>query len=246
MLGLRLQKMNRKRKPKGRGIQQTSQPIMYSLTFLSLLAFIPFSFAHSTFYSKKVECASAPPVLSYHVHIVYDLYDDTQVQEAMALRESAREVFAPLLGTDCDGRYDNGRLCMIDDHEFNTTLAGGPFPSGEWSLFTPVSYLSQVYPWFMQHHRSLSFLLHPNTGCEYEDHSIWAAWLGQPWPLNMGIFTEGQQTNEFNATRGDTGNPVCLPQHAVCGSKSQGGPQGACCQKLTCLCFTENCYCDSA
>ena len=35
-----------------------------------------------------------------------------------------------MLGPDCDGRYDNGRLCMITDHPLNQTLDGGPFPAG--------------------------------------------------------------------------------------------------------------------
>lgn len=47
-------------------------------------------------------------------------------------------------GADCDGRYDEGRLCLIYDHDINSTLDGGPFPSGEWSMFTPVSYYAQV------------------------------------------------------------------------------------------------------
>lgn len=41
-------------------------------------------------------------------------------------------------------------------------------------------------------------LLHPNTGYEYEDHSIWAMWAGQPWPLDMSIFEQGTQTNEVD------------------------------------------------
>jgi hypothetical protein len=36
-----------------------------------------------------------------------------------------------MLGPDCDGRYDNGRLCMITDHPLNETLDGGPFPAGD-------------------------------------------------------------------------------------------------------------------
>ena len=40
-------------------------------------------------------------------------------------------------------------------------------------------------------------LVHPNTGYEYEDHSIWSMWAGQQWPLDMSIFEEGTQTNEF-------------------------------------------------
>jgi aromatic ring-cleaving dioxygenase len=44
---------------------------------------------------------------------------------------------------------------------------------------------------------NLSLLVHPNTGYEYEDHSTWAMWAGQPWPLDMSIFDKETQTNEF-------------------------------------------------
>ena len=40
-------------------------------------------------------------------------------------------------------------------------------------------------------------LLHPNSGYEYEDHSIWAMWAGEQWPLDMSIFEKETQTNEF-------------------------------------------------
>ena len=45
-------------------------------------------------------------------------------------------------GPDCDNLFDNGRLCFIMDHPLNTST--DPFPSGEWSLFTPVDYYAQV------------------------------------------------------------------------------------------------------
>jgi aromatic ring-cleaving dioxygenase len=31
----------------------------------------------------------------------------------------------------------------------------------------------------------LSVLIHPNTGCEYEDHGKWTLWGGQPWQIDM-------------------------------------------------------------
>ena len=40
---------------------------------------------------------------------------------------------------------DNGKLCMIYDHELDITL--GPFPIGEWSMFVPTHYMSRVLPW---------------------------------------------------------------------------------------------------
>lgn len=154
-----------------------------------------------------------PGIISWHVHIAYTLFNPDVVYRALALREKARAAFKPFLGPDCPGRYDYGYLCFIDDHDFkNTTLIGGPFVSGEWSIFIPLGYYDLVVPWMLQNRGEFSMIVHPNTGYEYEDHSIWAQWAGQPWPLDMTIFQQGNQTNEFGHYPGDPDNPLCLSQ----------------------------------
>jgi len=191
------------------------------------------------------DCNTAAPILSYHVHIVYDCMSSSQVSRAVALQRLARKRFAELTGPDAscasdpDCRYDNGHLAFILDHPLNTTLAGGPFPSGEWSMSVPVAYIGVVQAWLTQHYYDtsdeFSLLIHPNTGCEYEDHSKWAVWAGQPWPLNMEIFTARKQTNEFGHRRGDEGsNPTCLPEGAACGDGEGAGAAMACCGGLAC------------
>ena len=126
--------------------------------------------AHPTRYpgrASDINCSAAPAVLSYHIHVVFALTTD-QIAAATALRDAARAHFQPYLGADCTGRYDNGRLCLIFDHDINSTLDGGPFPAGEWSMFTPVTYVAPVLAWFTAHYvdtwPSFSLLLHTNTG----------------------------------------------------------------------------------
>ena len=128
-----------------------------------------------------------PPALSYHFHIVFNLSDPTALTAAEALRGESRVKFAELLGADCvatrrnSGRYDNGRLCLIYDHDISEVLSVGPFASGEWSMFVPVPYLDAVLFWFTQNYKNVptaSLLQHPNTGYAYEDHSEWAMWAG--------------------------------------------------------------------
>ena len=170
------------------------------------------------------------------------LTDAAQTERALALRDRTIEHFKPLLGTDCNGRYDEGRFCMIVDHNFTDPMSFGPFPTGEWSMFVPVSYYAQVMPWLVQNRGEFSYLIHPNTGCEYEDHDSWALWAGMKWPLNMAIFTQYTQTEEFHAVRGDSGNPICLAANDVCGSAAEG-PNGACCAGLACRCPNGNCKC---
>ena len=72
-------------------------------------------------------------------------------------------------------------MCLIYDHDIAVKLPEGPFFSGEWSMFVPVSHVNNVLMWFASHYTqvpSASLLLHPNTGYEYEDHSVWAMWAG--------------------------------------------------------------------
>ncbi len=68
--------------------------------------------------------------------------------------------------------------------------------------FTPFTY----YPWFSINRCEFSFLVHPNTGCMYEDHYSWAFWVGHPWPVDLGIFRKGVQTREEDNEIGDIYN----------------------------------------
>lgn len=226
--------------------------------FLSTLSFLAPVVSHSSFKAEEgLDCNAYPPVMSYHVHITYMLTNDAQIKEAGELREEALVAFKDLLGLDpvCrgteadpSGRYDNGRLCMIYDHELDTTL--GPFPVGEWSMFVPVHYYERVVPWYVQHRRDFSLLVHPNTGCEYEDHSKWAQWTGDKWNMDMLIFTPETQTESFNQTRGTPENPVCVSSAGMCAvgnpSELAFAPQVVCCFGLSCKCASEqsgHCFC---
>mmetsp|Transcript_11634 Transcript_11634/g.17653 ORF Transcript_11634/g.17653 Transcript_11634/m.17653 type:complete len:236 (+) Transcript_11634:90-797(+) len=230
-------------------------------TLTTLFAIINGVVSHPDRYTSSlkdtVDCDSYPTIMSYHVHITYMLTNKDQIKRAGELREEALVVFADLLGEDpvCrgtsndpSGRYDNGELCMIYDHELDVTL--GPFPVGEWSMFVPVHYYNRVVPWYVQHRGEFSLLVHPNTGCEYEDHSIWAQWSGDKWNLDMSIFTPHTQTESFNQTLGTPENPSCQPRGQVCAAGNHDSPgfapQIVCCEGMSCSCGSKEgvCYCE--
>eukprot|EP01039_Chlorochromonas_danica_P000295 gene296-317_t len=206
----------------------------------------------------NVDCSQSafPQPMSYHIHVTYKLTNQKEIADVSAFRDEAIAYFAPYLGdspvcqgTDSDpsGRYDNGRLCAIYDHDItNTTL--GPFAVGEWSFFVPVHYLNALVPWFVSHRANFTLLVHPNTGCENEDHSIWARWVGPPWNMDMSIFTPYTQTESFGQSLGTPENPTCLTRGGVCsfGQAKTYGPQVVCCAGSACICKTkdDNCYCD--
>ena len=107
---------------------------MRSAPLLLLAAAICGCDAHSTKYphvdamrkelrTKYQEDDEPPAILSWHVHITYFLTSDDHIQQALDLRQKTADHFAPYLGEECDGRYDYGYLCMINDHNFeNETL----------------------------------------------------------------------------------------------------------------------------
>jgi len=137
---------------------------------------------------------------------------------------------------------------MIYDHNLtNQTL--GPFAVGEWSLFAPVHYYQAVLPWFLMNRGNLSLLVHPNTGCEYEDHSIRAQWAGQPWQMYLDCCRPYTQTVEFGEHAGTSRNPICLQPGEVCGfgnpTANGYGPQVVCCSGSSCECPAgdSSCYC---
>lgn len=114
-------------------------------------------------------------------------------------------------------------------------------------MFVPVHYYNAVVPWFLQHRGQFDLLVHPNTGCEYEDHSIWAQWSGPAWNMDMSIFDQWTQTNEFGEYLGTDRNPSCLGAGGVCAMGSQStpgyGPQVVCCAGSACACDSAECRC---
>lgn len=56
----------------------------------------------------------------------------------------------------------------------------------EVNLFTPAQFGAFI-PWLVINRGPLSALLHPNTGDHIRDHTQRATWLGQPFPLQIGL-----------------------------------------------------------
>jgi aromatic ring-cleaving dioxygenase len=217
------------------------------LKYVLLLVLAIAVMAHPTFYlDVKQNCDETTKILSWHIHIVYTLTNPDDLKNALALRDKARVYFKDFIGPDCDHRFDTGVLCFINDHELDKVLMEGPFPSGEWSMFVPVSHFALVVPWFALNRGEFSYLVHPNTGCMWEDHSIWSFWVGQAWPIDLTIFPKHEQISEFDHEIGDNANPSCIKEFQACGNPEFKGPALACCHGYLCSCnpvTLQNCKC---
>ncbi|KAG9981778.1 hypothetical protein KCU78_g21422, partial [Aureobasidium melanogenum] len=83
----------------------------------------------------------------------------------------------------------------------------GPHPIAmfEVNLFTPAQFGAFI-PWLVINRGPLSALLHPNTGDDIRDHTQRATWLGQPFPLQIGLLRRMLQKRAEEAQNGQKTN----------------------------------------
>lgn len=53
-----------------------------------------------------------------------------------------------------------------------------------------VDVFAKVLSWFVQHHGSLSVLIHPQTGFDLRDHTSHALWLGEKKEIKAFVFPD--------------------------------------------------------
>lgn len=106
----------------------------------------------------------------FDAHIYFMQGNPEQVKYATELWERIRREFPEL------------RIYRVWDKPV------GPHPVAmfEVNVFTPEQFGAFI-PWLIIHRGPLSVLLHPNTGDDLKDHTHNASWLGQPWPLDVGM-----------------------------------------------------------
>jgi aromatic ring-cleaving dioxygenase len=163
-----------------------------SLTFNIYLGLflILYVSAHPTFYphvNRNETCFKPEPakIYSWHIHVLYWQTNEGHSKGARELRSKFIDTFRSSLGKDCDSLFHNENLCMFED----TDHPDGPFLTAQWSVFVPLENFSQTVSWIMQHRGDYDVLVHPNSGCELEDHSWWAFWGGKSWDINMDAFS---------------------------------------------------------
>jgi len=143
---------------------------------------------HPTYYkSPQNGCESYPTIYSYHIHMLFLQNNELEVQNTLQIRQEFMDHFD--VYNTCDDSawnttYPPG-ICMFEVEAIPSQYT--PFPVGEWAVFVPISNFSDTVRWTMQHRSDFSILVHPNSGCEVEDHRDWTVWGGLAWELDLSI-----------------------------------------------------------
>jgi aromatic ring-cleaving dioxygenase len=161
------------------------------IAFAILFALLVFqTLTHSTRYpgiDRNEACYKPEPakIYSWHFHVIYWQHVNEHKKGAYELRDKFATVFASKLTKPCIDLFHQDYLCMFEpDYQ-----PVGPFVTAQWSVFFLPEDFNTVVPWIMQHRGKYDVLVHPNSGCEIEDHSWWAFWGGNPWPINLDAFS---------------------------------------------------------
>jgi aromatic ring-cleaving dioxygenase len=104
-----------------------------------------------------------PEVTGYHAHV----YFDAATQPAA---ERLRDVLASRFNIEAGGFSIEPR---------------GPHPVSQFNVIFKLDQFQHVVPWLMLNRDGLDVLIHPLTDDMYDDHSIYALWLGTPVTLKL-------------------------------------------------------------
>lgn len=107
-----------------------------------------------------------PHIDGYHAHVYYGA--DTK-KTAARLRRRINARFETVLGR----WHDDAR---------------GPHPVSFYQVAFAPELFAELVPWLALNREDLSILVHPETGNDLADHSDYAMWLGDSFPLHLEVF----------------------------------------------------------
>ncbi|KAF9546887.1 hypothetical protein CPC08DRAFT_708784 [Agrocybe pediades] len=111
-------------------------------------------------------------IKEWHFHIYFHQNNVDEHDAALKLRDS-------VLRLRRDGAFIAVPLFRVN------TAPMGPHPVGSYEIWVPSETFSSVFSYLCINRGSLSILVHPITREQRRDHDTRAAWIGQPYPLDL-------------------------------------------------------------
>ncbi|HYM71533.1 MAG TPA: DOPA 4,5-dioxygenase family protein [Stellaceae bacterium] len=111
--------------------------------------------------------ADPAEIKGYHAHIYYDPAKTRDAAER--LRRGIGAVFP--------------KAVIGNWHD----EAVGPHTVSMYQVVFSVAEFAAVVPWLMLNRDGLDVLVHPLAGSAYDDHTVYAMWLGDKLPLRLDV-----------------------------------------------------------
>ena len=130
------------------------------------------------------------PLESYHIHILFSAANASQVQAALKFQLQFMTAYDLLGKANCTMTAGDPAAWATEICAFEIDWQpAGPFLTAQYSFFIPKKDVLSTIAWSVRHRGGLDVLLHPNSGCEVEDHTKWALWGGKKLQLDTSIFS---------------------------------------------------------
>jgi len=174
---------------------------------------LPPSFGNQTWKGCNFSYDPLPYVWSYHIHLMWnDLTDNSSRALQQEFHDKMVKEFFPDIKkcrflsflTDL---WNKNSVTGPANHEFAETCSfaplppGGPFFLWERGYHISPTTFHKMMPWLAanrprtpvaipfkkKHENPVAILVHPNTGCQYNDLNHWSMWAGKSKPLFYDI-----------------------------------------------------------
>ncbi len=106
---------------------------------------------------------------AYHAHVYFDA---ATIAQARAMVQEAGQLFNVPVG-------------RVHEREV------GPHPRWSCQITFSAAEFDKLVPWLDAHRNGLDLLVHGDTGDNLKDHTDYAYWLGNEWPLKLEMFRQG-------------------------------------------------------
>jgi len=142
-----------------------------------------------------VEEGGRLPTMSYHIHYTTDnssaqsdmkrFYEAFLQQFADSFPEEKQCPFGPNYGSYSSDTFASGYFCSLEDAmEFRLAagvdLQGNPWGSlSQRAFFVPIERIDEAWEWSQENRGLLDLVMHPNSGCQHDDHGLRKTWAGK-------------------------------------------------------------------